>query len=393
MSILALLVVVAAVATISLSLLPRVFFLSALVFLSQVPTAFAEYNRWGLVQPVAWKNLDRRGEDSGTVRIDRVTANSRGGSALITFVYSEDEWGWGCQKGESQQFLYGWSFDRDVSSVSGNRGDTIVVATLSLESSRQPAPKCPSLNPYLSIVPDRSEDFASSIGGEARFYAASRDHWIHSPGPRVFRIYNPNWPEAGIRVGLYGPTGKFALDLRIEYIFKAGVSGGPPTTDGSGTQGNTAFCSNYANRAVQQNQQNAARRCGFSGGRWQDNYGNHYNWCLGTNTAAADSEDRARDADLARCAQGAAAQPPGPRPGAGAVLGGVDLLRHCRELYGGAASVRLMDRTVNGWRCVNGSALLSISVEDACRRQYGEPRAIARYRNFNDANTWECVRN
>ncbi len=371
-----------------LPLLPRVVFLTALVLLSQAPTAVAQtqYNRWGLVQPVGWKDHDQYGDSArGSVVIERVTVNSRGGSARIRFFYTEDEWGWGCPKGESQPFLYSWRFDRDVSSVSGNRGDTIVVATLGVESSLQPKAKCPSLNPFMSIVANISEDFASSMGGEARFYADPRNNSAHSPGPRVFRINNPSWPDAGIRVILSGAGGRgHSLYLTVDYVFKAGAGGGTVTTDDGGGRGRTAFCSNYANRAVQQNQQNEAKRCGFSGGRWQSNYANHYNWCLGTDTGPADSEDRARVADLARCAQGG---------GAGTVLGGVDLLRHCRELYGGAASVRLVDRTVNGWRCVNGAALLSLSVEDACRRQYREPRAIARYRNFNDANTWECVRN
>lgn len=73
------------------------------------------------------------------------------------------------------------------------------------------------------------------------------------------------------------------------------------------------------------------------------------------------------------------------------VLGGVDLMRYCRELYGGSASVRTVANTAFGWRCVVGPQLRSLSVEDACRRQYGNPGAVARYRNFNDPNTWECV--
>ena len=219
-----------------LSLVARVVILSALAFLSQVSTAFADYNQWYLVQPVGWQNLDQRCTDAGTVRIDRVTANSRGGSALISFFYNDDEWGWGCQKGESQQFLYSWLFDRDVSSVSGNRGDTVVVATLGLESSSQPPPNCPRLNPYLSVGSDISDDFASSVGGEARFYADSRDNF-HVPGPRVFRINNPAWPDAGIRVSLEttGGAGR-CIDLRITYAFKSGTGGpsGAPIQDPSG---------------------------------------------------------------------------------------------------------------------------------------------------------------
>jgi hypothetical protein len=72
-------------------------------------------------------------------------------------------------------------------------------------------------------------------------------------------------------------------------------------------------------------------------------------------------------------------------------LGGVDLARYCGEIYGVGASTRLVESSVNGWRCVDASGPKSINVEDACRRQYGSPRAMARYRDFNDANSWECV--
>lgn len=205
------------------SLCFRVVMLSALALLSHVPGAFAEdYTQWGLVQPVGWKNLDQRCTDGGSVRIDRVTANSRGGSALVRYYYPED--GWGCPKEAFQQFLYRWDFDRDVSTVTGNKGDTALVTTLGIESATQPPTNCPSLNPFMSV--GGNNVFASSIGGEARFYADS-SHNFHVPGPRVFRINNPVFAEDYIEVSLYGPGGPGrCIDLRIKYEFSSKVTGG-----------------------------------------------------------------------------------------------------------------------------------------------------------------------
>lgn len=142
--------------------------------------------------------------------------------------------------------------------------------------------------------------------------------------------------------------------------------------------GQIAFCAAYSDRAVRQNEENARRSCGYSGPRWHGNYAAHNEWCLGTPRATADTENNARDAELARCGQG------------GRVLGGIDVARHCREIFG-SASPRLVENTANGWRCAFGSRLESISIEDACSRQYRNPRAVARPRDFNDANSWECV--
>lgn len=214
-----------------LSLLSHVVMLSALALLSHVPRAFAEnYTQWGLVQPVGWKNLDQRCTDAGNVSIDRVTANSRGGSALVRYYYPED--GWGCPKEAFQQFLYRWDFDRDVSVVTGNKGDTAFVTTLGIERATQPPVNCPSLNPFMSI--GGNNVFASSIGGEARFYSDS-SHNFHVPGPRVFRINNPLFAEDYIEVSLYGPGGVGrCIDLRIKYDFSSKVTGG--SSSGSGLE-------------------------------------------------------------------------------------------------------------------------------------------------------------
>ncbi len=64
------------------------------------------------------------------------------------------------------------------------------------------------------------------------------------------------------------------------------------------------WCDAYAELAVEQNEENVRNNCGFSGRRWQSDYRNHFDWCVGASKTAADSETRARDKDLAGCAGG-----------------------------------------------------------------------------------------
>jgi len=63
----------------------------------------------------------------------------------------------------------------------------------------------------------------------------------------------------------------------------------------------------------------------------------------------------------------------------------------CGVIYGANASARLVENNANGWRCMDGTALRSISVEDACRRQYANPTASAQYRDFNGSNDRQCA--
>ena len=60
-------------------------------------------------------------------------------------------------------------------------------------------------------------------------------------------------------------------------------------------------CINYGNKAVIQHRKNRNRGCGYSGSRWQSNFNNHFNWCLGVSKATSDSETRARRNLLAQC--------------------------------------------------------------------------------------------
>ena len=62
-----------------------------------------------------------------------------------------------------------------------------------------------------------------------------------------------------------------------------------------------AFCDQYAKTAVNQNEENLKRNCGYKGDQWQSNYSNHFDWCMVYDRGVADSEKRLRDEELKRC--------------------------------------------------------------------------------------------
>lgn len=61
-------------------------------------------------------------------------------------------------------------------------------------------------------------------------------------------------------------------------------------------------CDDYARSAVSQNQENQRLGCGYTGGRWTDDYQGHFNWCKGgASQASMEGERRTRDSELQRC--------------------------------------------------------------------------------------------
>ncbi len=61
-------------------------------------------------------------------------------------------------------------------------------------------------------------------------------------------------------------------------------------------------CRQYANTAVDQYATSQAMGCGFGGDRWQDNYDNHFNWCMGATDQQTVYETTERQKALAACA-------------------------------------------------------------------------------------------
>jgi len=60
-------------------------------------------------------------------------------------------------------------------------------------------------------------------------------------------------------------------------------------------------CQGYASNAVFFARLARMSQCGFSGGGWTDDYGAHFNWCLGAAEAARNSEREARINRLQGC--------------------------------------------------------------------------------------------
>ncbi len=60
-------------------------------------------------------------------------------------------------------------------------------------------------------------------------------------------------------------------------------------------------CARYARVALEQQDENKARACGFRGPRWHHDYSLHYRWCLNKPARLRNRERLARDSALARC--------------------------------------------------------------------------------------------
>jgi len=71
------------------------------------------------------------------------------------------------------------------------------------------------------------------------------------------------------------------------------ATGGKPTA---------AQCNNYAQAAIQQQNTNMVKKCGYTGKRWQLKFASHKNWCMGTTKQAMAGERQARAAQLSNCA-------------------------------------------------------------------------------------------
>lgn len=71
------------------------------------------------------------------------------------------------------------------------------------------------------------------------------------------------------------------------------------------------------------------------------------------------------------------------------VLGGVNLTQYCAKKFGYGKAVNV-DNTSGGWRCKLGYGPgFRISVQTACRQQYGRNDLLAEVRSSDDS--WLCV--
>ncbi|MCF6198623.1 MAG: hypothetical protein L3J67_04370 [Hyphomicrobiaceae bacterium] len=61
------------------------------------------------------------------------------------------------------------------------------------------------------------------------------------------------------------------------------------------------LCATYAEKALEQQDENLSQQCRFRGTRWDSSYRGHYRWCMKSATRRSNRETRARDADLRDC--------------------------------------------------------------------------------------------
>jgi hypothetical protein len=66
-------------------------------------------------------------------------------------------------------------------------------------------------------------------------------------------------------------------------------------------QAATAACDEYAKQAVEANQVNVTKICGFTGGPWSFNYEAHKQWCLGQQPRQVQQETDARNGLIKTC--------------------------------------------------------------------------------------------
>ncbi len=73
------------------------------------------------------------------------------------------------------------------------------------------------------------------------------------------------------------------------------ATGGKPTA---------GQCDKYAQAAIQQQNTNLVKKCGYAGKRWQLKFAAHKNWCMGATKKAMAGERLARYAQLSKCVAG-----------------------------------------------------------------------------------------
>lgn len=81
-------------------------------------------------------------------------------------------------------------------------------------------------------------------------------------------------------------------------------------------------------------------------------------------------------------------------PGYGYInLGGVNLNYYCSTTFGSGFKSILIGNTAGDWRCHQPKTKTipkSISVENACKLQYGRPGLKAKALDWNDPLSWRC---
>jgi hypothetical protein len=75
------------------------------------------------------------------------------------------------------------------------------------------------------------------------------------------------------------------------------------------------------------------------------------------------------------------------------VLGGLDLDKYCKKLYGDGSKAVLVEQTAWGWRCTTKEDKVPLPMGNACRYQYKNDNAYARPTDERDPFSWKCFVN
>jgi hypothetical protein len=257
--------------------------------LFSIPAMAADYTSWRLTE-IKKEFSDKRGIVSGLIHIDEVYADARGGYVWLT---EKSENAAPECRGAVQRFNYVWTFDRDISLISGKKGDRVFNVNLYIKGDK--GGKCIEENPFFTVWIGASEVILPDIRGEVRWYFKEVPGYIKNPPPPNFYFNRMDNPKAGFKIAIHlrraGVEG--GLMYFIEYLYTAG-SAVPPDNK-------AAFCDQYAKTAISKNEENKRRNCGYTGARWQSHYNNHYGWCMGVDKSWADAETRGRDDELRQC--------------------------------------------------------------------------------------------
>jgi len=112
----------------------------------------------------------------------------------------------------------------------------------------------------------------------------------NEPQCKAFTYVNP---------GVQGPHSRCWLKNGVPAkMSKDGCTSGVVRPDSKGD-----YCNNYALDAVQMAKNNDGWKCGYSGGRWNLDYKNHFTWCMQVPKTRTLSEAKARKNGMTQCMQ------------------------------------------------------------------------------------------
>ncbi|MCU0290389.1 MAG: PAN domain-containing protein [Thermoanaerobaculaceae bacterium] len=161
------------------------------------------------------------GVRSGRVQVDRIEATSTGGQVGITTA------GEGDLAGDRQKDIFKWTFDKDISRLSGVKGSHAFRTSLAIDHFAGTV-----MNAPVFMWHNGTANLRRDLPGEGRFYS-DPTHSAHQAGPRTFALYCDWHKQEVVTFELHGVQASW-FDLVIEYVFEKQENGTPVGTPGTG---------------------------------------------------------------------------------------------------------------------------------------------------------------